>query len=757
MKRQEISNTGRHALAIAVAAVLSAACAGSAFAQENQTTLKEVTISAGKEKPVQDRTELGKLTEHTPISGAVLERDEVERLQPVNPLMELGRRVPGISMIRNMRIPDGGKLYTEGRIDGLRTSGGNTSVLDELHSADIERIEVITGPASALYGSGAFGGTISMFTRQPPREFGARLSQELGSFGFRRTQGNAGASTADGRFGFIVTGSTLDTEGWRLSPAPGSRDAAAEHKDGLSLRVLLRPFESTKVTLGRSEVKYDFRWAGPLRLTRFNQDWRQTEAGTYGQYDDTYKTTSARLQQAIGARGEFTLAFARVTDDQLNFGNGGSGGANNVICDDASAIAAPLAVGTTVKCRAVNNNSAAVTNTIKPTITATKTTQAMYRHDFDLAKTTAYVGAEWVDVSTDSSTVANRFNALQAQSGAWVAGAQTATGQGSFSRQRETTPFVHVEFSPLERLRFHVGERFGKIDFDVNDRTVANRDVTMTRRGNVLRAGATYDLGRSHVVWANWGETFNPQSTASLLDSATKGTAGNVIGAVLAPERGVTREIGLRGRIDDWAIRYDATLFHGETKGFIVPRTCTVAEQTALNLGAACTVNENSGALVTKGLESVFGWAANRWLDIGATYTYSEAYFSKFVSTTFDFTGKSYQAMPRHKLNLRVGVKPAPGWLIELEGDHISEYYVDNTNLQGSYKRPNLLALRASYRSKGWSFWLHALNLTNRHYATRVQLSTVAGTANVLSAQAGQGNPGSYTPLNVRVGVAYNF
>lgn len=746
----------RRPLSVAIATAFSALCISHASAEESDLKLKEVAVSAESDKPVQLRTELGKLTEYTPISGAVVNQEEVEHLQLVNNLLELGKRVPGISLIRNMRIPDGGKLYTENRIDGMRSTATNTSVLDEVDMADIERIEVITGPASALYGSGALGGTISVFTRQPLPDFRAKLSQEAGSWGFQRTQGNVGTGFADGRFSFIVTGSKMDNDGWRQSSAPGAKDAAAEHKDGLTLRTQFRPTDSTKITIGYSQLKYDYRWAGPVTMTKFDQDWRQVEAGTFGQYIDDYKTTSFRVQQLVGDRGEFTLAQTRITDDGLNNGNGGSGGANNVICDDSTALG-PLAAGKTVKCRAVNNNSAAVTNTIKQSTAVTKTTLAMYRQEFDLAKATAYLGAEEIDISTDSSTYNNAYTALQAQSGQWTKSTMTATGQGSLTGTKETTPFVHFEFSPLEKLRFHIGERFGKIDYNVNDRTTANKDVTMTRKGDVLRSGVTYELNKSHLVWGNWGETFNPQSTGSLINSSAVGMANNVIGAALSPERGVTKEIGFRGRFQNIGLHYDLTFYHTDTKGFLVTRTCSAAEQVALNGGASCTVNEAAGGLATKGLESMLSWAATSWLDLGATYTNARAWFTDYKTTTVNYTGKSYQAMPRHKLNLRIGVKPAPGWLVELEGDHISDYYVDNTNDLGSYARPDLFNLRASYRSKDWSFWLHALNLTNQQYATRVQLSTIAGVQNTLAAQAGQGNAGSYTPLNLRAGVSYSF
>lgn len=735
------------------------------FAVAQETNLPDLTISSAHDIPVQQRTELGKLTEYTPISGAVVTSEELEHLQLGNNLLELGKRVPGISMIRNMRIPDGGKLYTENRIDGMRATSTNTSVLDEVDQADIERIEVITGPASALYGSGAFGGTISVFTKQPPRDFSARLSQEIGSWDFQRSKGYVGGSLADGRIGFILTGSTMENDGWRKNTAPANNDPAAEKKQGAAFRTLFRPTDSTKLTLGYSELTYNFRWAGPipmnaseaaklrnqslngtnLRSVYFDNDWQQTVPGTFGQYIDNYRTGSFRLQQLLGEKGEFTLAHTRIVNDSINNGNGGSGGANGVICDNV-----------TVICNTVNLGGT-VTNLVRQSNTVTKTTMAMYRHDFDFAKTSAYVGSEWGDIEADSTTWNNAYNALQGQAGLWAKGAMTATGQGSLNKTRETTPFVHVEFSPLERLRLHLGQRYGQIDYDVDDRTATNRDVKMVRKGNVLRLGATYELAKQHVLWANWGETFNPQSTGSLLNTQAVGTVNNVIGQTLSPERGLTREIGVRGQFAAPAVRYDLTLFDAQSDGFLTTRNCSAAEATAFNAGAACTINDAAGQLAARGLESMANWSATSWLDIGATYTYQKVWFTDYKTTTFDYSDKSYQAAPRHKLNLRLGFKPAAGWLVELEGDHISKYFVDNTNNNGTYKRPDLYNLRASYRQKNWSVWLHAINLTNEKYATRVQLSTIGGVRDVLSSQAGQGNAGSYTPLTLRAGISCQF
>lgn len=743
-----------------------------------EVKLPEMNIASDAEIPVQQRTELGKLTEYTPISGAVVKREELEHLQLVNNLLEIGKRVPGISMVRNLRIPDGGKNYTENRVDGMRVSAtSNTSLLDEVDGSMIERFEVITGPGSALYGSGALGGTLSVFTRQPPRNFEGRLSQEVGSWGFLRSSGYVGTTVADGRLGLLINASTMDNDGWRKNMASGNTDAAAEHKDGLAFRALIHATDSTKINIGADRLKYDFQLAGaiPLNATEaaklknasinganlrsvyWGNDWQATVPGTSGRTIDEYETYTASLQQLVGAKGEFSLGFSQRTDDGMGGGAGGSGGSRSVICDDATTAAggAPAA-GKTVVCRTYNSGSPTVTNIVKKSDVIVRSTRPMYRHEFDLAKSTLYVGMELIDTETDSTTHNNIYTAAQAQTGLWGIGAMTATGQGSLTKEKNSTPFFHYEFSPLDKLRLHIGQRFDKITYTTDDRTTANKDTEKTYQKDIWKTGLTYELAKGHLLWGSLAETFNAPASSTLLDTAAKGTAGNTIGdPSLKPEESLTKEIGFRGLFENLGLRYDVALYHSYNEGFIVSRDCTTAERTALNNSAACNINENAGALTAKGLESMLSWAATSWLDIGATYTNARAYYNDYKTKTVDYSGKSYQAMPDQRLNLRLGFKPAPGWLLELEADHIASYFYDTANT-GTYKRPDLYSLRASYRNKDWSFWLHAINLTNEKYATRVGSSTLAGVS-VLAASAGQGNAGSYTPLTLRAGVSYKF
>jgi outer membrane receptor protein involved in Fe transport len=117
--------------------------------------------------------------EEVPAAVSVIDTEEMETVKFVDSRKELLKRIPGYSMIRNLRIPMGGKNYTINLIDGLAVSSafgsGTIGSADDTNTFDIERIEVVKGPASALYGSNALGGVINVITRKPPKEPEYRL------------------------------------------------------------------------------------------------------------------------------------------------------------------------------------------------------------------------------------------------------------------------------------------------------------------------------------------------------------------------------------------------------------------------------------------------------------------------------------------------------------------------------------------------------------------------------------------------------
>ncbi|MEY8876710.1 MAG: TonB-dependent receptor [Leptothrix sp. (in: b-proteobacteria)] len=135
----------------------------------------------------------------------VIERADLERATG-RTISEILSQHAGIQFTANGGLGKTSSIFLRGLearhtlllVDGVRYGSATVGEpnLDNLPLGEIERIEIVRGPLSGLYGSDAVGGVIQVFTRQPTE--GTRLngSATLGSKGYG--QGNAGISFADG-------------------------------------------------------------------------------------------------------------------------------------------------------------------------------------------------------------------------------------------------------------------------------------------------------------------------------------------------------------------------------------------------------------------------------------------------------------------------------------------------------------------------------------------------------------------------------
>ena len=135
--------------------------------------------------------------ESVPAAVAVLTRAQIERL-PAENLGELLRYLPGFHahfasafggapIVSSRGFFGGGEAeYVQLLVDGVPVSDVESGLADwrRIRASDVERVEALRGPASALYGDTALGGLIHVFTRRgSPGSRGGSLSVSGGSFG----------------------------------------------------------------------------------------------------------------------------------------------------------------------------------------------------------------------------------------------------------------------------------------------------------------------------------------------------------------------------------------------------------------------------------------------------------------------------------------------------------------------------------------------------------------------------------------------
>jgi vitamin B12 transporter len=163
----------------------------------------------------------------------VIERDEVARAG-VDSLVELLQRQPGIEIIQNGGPGATSGVFLRGAntnqtlvlIDGVRVSSASVgaTALEAIPLEQIERIEILRGPASSLYGSDAIGGVIQIFTRRGSDATRLTAGAGYGTYNTRSVDG--GVSGRSGPVTFSVHAGLQDSNGFNaiVNPANFSYD-----------------------------------------------------------------------------------------------------------------------------------------------------------------------------------------------------------------------------------------------------------------------------------------------------------------------------------------------------------------------------------------------------------------------------------------------------------------------------------------------------------------------------------------------------
>ena len=180
----------------AAAFLLAASCLGLPAAAQDQ--LDPVVVVGSREPVVLSRSS----GDIVVISGEAIRRSSADSLE------ELLRREAGLQIVRNGGPGQNAGFFVRGAstnstivlVDGVRIGSATLgqAEFEALDLAQIERIEVLRGPASSLYGADAVGGVVQIFTRRGDGPL--RLSGAAAFGGYRSRQGDLAVSGSHGRF-----------------------------------------------------------------------------------------------------------------------------------------------------------------------------------------------------------------------------------------------------------------------------------------------------------------------------------------------------------------------------------------------------------------------------------------------------------------------------------------------------------------------------------------------------------------------------
>lgn len=281
----------RALLALALSSIVAPAVAADA------TDLDQVVVTASRTAQTQDQA-------LAPVT--VIDRAEIERRR-VTSLPDLLRGELGVSIANNGGPGKTTSLFLRGTesdhvlvlVDGVRigsaTAGGAS--LQDIPVEQIERVEIVRGPFSSLYGSEAIGGVVQIFTRRPQGPFTPTLGLAIGTDNARRySAGVAGRSQ----------GSDLgERGGWY------SLNATHEQTDGINayLNTASSAYDPDRDGYRNDSLSVQGGW-------RFNREWdvdaQALRTQSRNEYDGTIYggNLSKGVQQVVGSRVRYAPSDA---------------------------------------------------------------------------------------------------------------------------------------------------------------------------------------------------------------------------------------------------------------------------------------------------------------------------------------------------------------------------------------------------------------------------------------------------------------
>lgn len=199
----------------------------------------------------------------------LFQRADIERLQ-ASDLFDLMSHVPGSSLVRNggrgsstsMSLRGNQSDHTLFLMDGVRIGSATTggAALAAINLSTVQRIEIIRGPKSNLYGADAIGGVVNIITRKT--ESSRVLNVEAG-FGSNSTQDTTILLGANGdKYSLTTVVNRLYTDGIdnTESKAGINGDDDGFTKDSMAINYQYQATDSAlwKVTYNQNDTKADY-------------------------------------------------------------------------------------------------------------------------------------------------------------------------------------------------------------------------------------------------------------------------------------------------------------------------------------------------------------------------------------------------------------------------------------------------------------------------------------------------------------------
>jgi iron complex outermembrane receptor protein len=474
-------------------------------------------------------------------------------------------------------------------------------------ASTLERIEVLRGPASMLYGRGDPGGTFNIVSKQPQAERRTVLGSQVNTDGLRRgTLDTTGALDESAAFTYrlnlVAEGSDsfrdhVESERYNIAPV-----LRWQLSDDTAL-ILEGDYLHNRHPLDRGLTRYPNQ-AGDLSRDRFLGE------ESAGKLTNQNATTQLRLEHQLDSQWMLRGGI-QYLDGSLD---GGAVENNGLAADGRT-------VGRNYSERWLNWNDLAV--------------QANLEGHFDAAGVahTLLLGVEFDDFNYDSQ--------IDRSGGATgdfpIDLYDPVYGQPLPALTRTTTYddenlnsyafFLQDQIALTERLTAQVGARLERFEQRYENKLTPAGSWDQAHNAVSPRFGLIYDLTEELAVYANTSRSFKPNRGADRSSQA------------FDPEEGIAHEVGVKYELPEHDLSVTAALFH------ITKENVLTSDPVDSNYQVA------AGEARSRGFDiSVAGNITPQWRMIGG-YAYVDAEVTESSSASMP-VGTRLANVPRHSFNL---------------------------------------------------------------------------------------------------------
>lgn len=637
--------------------------------------LPEVVVTASRE---------ARHLSEVAASVGVIGGEEIRASRPGHPSEIMGQ-VPGVwvnvtggeghmTAIRQPITTDAVYLYLEDGVPTRSTGFFNHNALYEVNLPQADRVEVMKGPANALYGSDAIGGVINVGTRPPSDRTRAELSVEAGSYGFQRYLGSL--SGTSGKNGIRVEGNFTTTDGWRDGTGyerySGTLRWDRELSGSTSLRSVLTASAIDQSTAGSSALARDDYESAPER---------------------NYTPISFRKVSAIRASAAFETRANAWTVSVTPFGR-----LNSMDLMPNWSLTFDPAIWET--------QNASVGLLAKATYTSRSTR----------GRVTVGVDADYSPgTHVERSIVPNRVDGIFTE---YTDGAPIYDYDVTF---KQVSPYLQGEFTPGDRLHLSAGVRADFVGYDYTnhlsvEQTGQHRrpaDASPTFQALTPKVGVTFQATERLNLFTSYRRGFRVASEGQLF---RQGSAANTID--LEPVKVDAYEAGLRGDAGS-RVRFELVGYHMTKRDDIL----------SFRNPDGSTEAMNAGETRHRGIELGFGVSVLPGVTLDAAYTFTDhAYVEWRPNPDLDLGGNTQEFAPRQIGNIRLTVAPATVPLrLTGEWSRVGPYWMDAANTN-EYEGHHVLNLQSSYDfTDRLSVFGRLNNVADTRYAERASYTAGRG------------------------------